>query len=406
MTNGLGVKEDVPGFPMTRTCPFAPPPEYAELRTSEPISEVELTLNGRRAWLLTKYEDIVKILVDPRASSDATLDGYPLFMPVPVELLRAMPRILFHLDPPEHTVQRKLLTPEFTGRRVEAMRESTQEIVDLLIDRMIEHGKPVDLVEALALPLPSYAMCDLLGLPREDRDFMHSWISRLLGKNMELEQYGALQMEMAMYLDKIITEKEENPGDDMISRMLIKNKEGSNLERSAVAALIQTVIAGGHETTANMISLGALALLQNPDELAQLKADPSLALGAVEEMMRIFSISDFGTSRVALEDIEIGDMTIRAGEGIIASMGAANHDPAVFTEPGAFDIDRTPNKQIGFGHGLHYCSGASVVRMQLAVLFNTLFARLPELRLAVPFEELEFKEATFIHGVVSMPVTW
>ncbi|NUR69260.1 MAG: cytochrome P450 [Hamadaea sp.] len=407
MTDGLGVKEDVPGFPMTRTCPFAPPPEYAELRETEPISEVRLTLNGRRAWLLTKYEDVVKVLADPRASSDVTHDGYPLFMPVPVELLKAMPRILFHMDPPEHTATRKLLTPEFTARRVDAMRPSTQEIVDLLIDDMVKQGSTADLVHKLALPLPSYAMCDLLGLPREDREFMHSWISRLVSKEMTPEGHGMLQMEMAMHMDEILDAKEKEPGDDLISRVLARNIEnGTNLGRPEIITLIMALVAGGHETTANMISLGTLALLRNPDELAQLKANPSVCRDAVEEMMRLFSVSDFGTSRVALEDIEIGGMTIRAGEGIIASMGAANHDPAVFTDPGTFDIDRSPNRQIGFGYGMHVCSGASLVRMQLEIVFNTLFARLPDLRLAVPFEELEYKEASFIHGVIEMPVTW
>ncbi|WP_141576722.1 cytochrome P450 [Actinomadura sp. WMMA1423] len=396
-----------PAFPMARKCPFSPPEEYARLRETEPISKVTLTQNGRTVWLLTKYEHVRAVLADPRMSADITADGYPLMIPVPIEILRSVPRALFHLDPPQHTVQRRLLMPEFTVRRVEAMRARTQEITDERISAILEHGGPVDLVAELALPIPSQAICELLGIPFEDRHFFHEYTAGIIGKNTDQDAILAREMEMAAYIDRLLDAREKEPGDDLISHLLMRNREPAfGVERGDIGILVRALIAGGHETTANMISLGVLALLANPDQLALVREDRALAARAVDEALRLFSISDFGTSRVATEDIELDGIVIRKGEGVIASMAAADHDPSVFADPGRFDIRREAAKHVAFGHGIHQCSGQSLVRMELEIVFTTLFDRIPGLRLAVPLEEVPMKTESLIHGLRELMVTW
>jgi cytochrome P450 len=208
------------------------------------------------------------------------------------------------------------------------------------------------------------------------------------------------------HLAGLLAQKESEPGDDLISRLITRNKEEGLVETHDILNLVRTLIAGAHETTANMIALGTIALIERPELVAELAADPSLWSRTVDELLRYFSISDAGTSRLALEDIEVGGVVIRAGEGVIASMLAANHDPEAFADPDKIDIHRPSNNHVSFGAGVHQCVGHALVRMQLEIVYRTLFTRIPGLRLTVPSDELPVKWDSIIHGVYELPVTW
>lgn len=398
--------ETYPAFPMERSNPLAPPDLYAKLRASEPVSKIRMSVTGQEAWLVTRYDHYRELLRDQRFSADMYADNYPRQIPVPLELLRSVPRTIFHLDGPDHTVHRRLMTPEFTFRRVDAMRERTQQIADSYVDAMLAKGGPLDLMDELSLPLPSQAMCELLGIPAADRHIYHDWITLLIGRQTTPEQHAQAEITVVGHLEGLIAQKTAQPEDDVLSRLIARNiEEGSPVSDRDVLNLARSLIAGSHETSANMITLSVLALLQHPDQLELLRADPSLASSAADEMLRYFSISDAGTSRIAQEDVQVGDVLIRANEGVVASILAANHDPEVFENPERIDITRSPNNHVAFGTGIHQCIGHLLVRLQLGVVLGTIFTRIPGLRLAVPVEDLEFKDSV-IRGVVALPVTW
>ncbi|CAL9404760.1 Vitamin D3 dihydroxylase [Streptomyces sp. enrichment culture] len=396
---------EYPAFPMQRADPLGPPELYAELREREPISRIRMSVTGQEAWLVTRYDHYRELIRDPRVSADMYADNYPRQIPVPLELLRSVPRTIFHLDAPDHTVHRRLLTPEFTYRRIEGMRERTQQIADEYVDRLLEKGGPVDLMAELSLPMPSQAMCELLGIPPADRHIYHEWITLLIGTDTTPEQHAQAEITVVGHLEKLIAQKTEHPEDDLLSRLIARNNEEKLVSDRDVLNLARSLIAGSHETSANMITLSVLALLRNPEQLALLKADPSLDASAADEMLRYFSVSDAGTSRVVLEDIELGDVVLRKGEGVVASILAANHDPEVFTDPGRIDITRSPNNHVAFGTGIHQCIGHLVVKMQLGIVLGTLFRRIPDLRLAIDLDDVKFKNAA-IRGVEALPVTW
>ncbi|MEV6583930.1 cytochrome P450 [Streptomyces sp. NPDC051582] len=400
----------VRAFPLPRTgCPMQPAPDYAVLRETEPVSRVKLTFNGREAWLLTRYEDMQQMLRDPRFESDIADPGYPLQFGFPLELLEQgiVQRTLFHMDPPVHTQHRMMLMPEMTAKKVEAMRPRTQEIVDELIDAMLAQGGPVDIISALTMPLPSVAMTELLDVPRDQTDLFYRWITSLVTQGTP-EEHAAANTEVEILLHRLIAERTEKPADDLISSLILRNRDrGGDLGPTDISALVRTMIAGGHESTMNGMTMAVLVLLSHPEQAAVLREKPELAGQAVDELMRFSSVADHGTVRVAKEDAEIGGRLIRKGEGVICSLTAANHDPSVFADPNTLDFHRKEAAQnIAFGYGHHRCAGQVLVRMQMEVVFTTLLRRIPGLRLAKPVEELPFKEKALIDGLHELPVTW
>ncbi|MFF5563638.1 cytochrome P450 [Streptomyces sp. NPDC012623] len=395
-----------PAFPMARACPFSPPEEYAKLRETEPVSRASLKVNGKPAWLITKHDHIKKILGDSRVTANLKLPGYPLQVPVPEEMLQAVPLTFLSMDPPDHTVQRRMLAPEFSVRSMRALRERVQQIVDHQIDTMLAGGGPVDLVTALALPVPSLVICELLGVPYEDHERFEIWAWQIMNHDISDEERGVAHYELDQYVDQLVTTKESDPGDDMISRLIEQNRAEPAVTHADIVSMARLMLVTGHETTANMIALGTLALLENPDQLDAVRKDPSLLPKAVEELLRYFSISDSGTARVALEDIEIGGVTIRAGEGILPLNNSANHDESVFPDANTLDIRREARSHLAFGYGIHQCVGQNLARLELEIVYGTLFRRLPGLRLAAPLEELRFKDDAMVFGVYELPVTW
>ncbi|WP_405817781.1 cytochrome P450 [Streptomyces sp. NBC_00838] len=396
----------LPEFPMRRTCPFAPPEEYAKLRTGEPVSRAALKVNGKPTWLLTRHDHVRKVLGDARASSNLKLPGYPHQFHIPEEMLQHIRLMLLSMDPPEHTAQRSMLLSEFTARKAREMRPRIQELVDERIDTMLAAGGPVDLVAALALPVPSLVICELLGVPYDDHAKFEEWSARLMNRDLSQEEYGAAVATLDGYLDELVTRKESEPGDDLLSRFIEKNRVTGACDHLDIVTMARLMLVGGHETTANMIALGVLALLEHPEQLAAVRDEPGLMPKAVEELLRFFSISDSGTARVAVEDIELDGTVIRAGEGIMALNNAANHDESVFPDPDTLDVRRDARGHLAFGFGIHQCIGQNLARVELEVVYETLFRRIPGLRTAAPVETLPFKDDAMVYGVYELPVTW
>jgi cytochrome P450 len=311
------------------------------------------------------------------------------------------------MDEPEHARLRRMVTAPFAIKRVKAMRPSVQKIVDDLIDDMLAGPKPVDLVEAFALPVPSLVICQLLGVPYTDHDFFQDNSKVLINRDAAPEERRAAGGRLFEYLDKLVGEKLDNPGDDLLSGLTGRVKNGE-LSRSDATQMGVLMLIAGHETTANMIALGTLALLEHPDQLALLRKsdDPKLVAGAAEELLRYLHITHNGRRRVALEDIEIADHVIRAGEGIILANDIANRDPDVFPDPDRLDIQRDARRHVAFGFGVHQCLGQPLARMELQVVYSTLYRRIPTLRLAAALDQIPFKHDGSVYGVYELPVTW
>ncbi|NEB06165.1 cytochrome P450 [Streptomyces sp. SID13726] len=391
-------------FPQDRTCPYHPPTGYAPLRAARPLSRITL-FDGRPAWLVTGHDTARALLADPRLSTDRTHADFP----APTARFAGVKNrktALLGVDDPEHRVQRRLMVPSFTLRRAARLRPRIQRIVDERIDAMIAQGPPAELVGAFALPVPSTVICALLGVPYADHDFFEGQSRRLL-RGPGAEDVMDARDQLEEYFDELIDLKrtQREPGDGVLDELVHQQLRDGELTREELIALSIILLVAGHETTANMISLGTYTLLQHPDRLAELRADPSLLPGAVEELMRLLSIAD-GLLRLAREDIEVAGTTIRAGDGVVFSTSVVNRDEDVYAEPDTLDWHRPARHHIAFGFGIHQCLGQNLARAELEIALHTLFDRLPTLRLAAPADEIPFKPGDTIQGMLELPVTW
>ncbi|TCO54213.1 cytochrome P450 [Actinocrispum wychmicini] len=384
-------------FPMARAagCPFDPAPELADA----PVSRVKLW-DGSMPWLITRYADVRAVLADPRVSVDATQPGFPHTNAVSKARDTRM-KTLMQMDSPEHAAQRRLLTSEFRIRKMDALRPRIQGIVDGLIDDMLAGPKPVDLVTAFALPVPSLVICELLGVPYTDRDFFQGVARTLVMDEPDPDQAVAASEELNAYLEELVVKKSTAPGDDVLSKLA---RTGA-MTPQEIAVMGQLLLVAGHDTTAAMIALGTAALLANPDQLRAVR-DSDDPTDSVEELLRYLSITHTEARRVAREDLEIGGHLIRAGEGIIAVKSTANRDPVAFPDPDVLDVHRKARHHVAFGYGTHQCLGQPLARVELQVVYRTLYRRIPTLALATPLEHLEFKENAVFYTVRELPVTW
>ncbi|NLU74308.1 cytochrome P450 [Streptomyces sp. HNM0575] len=392
-------------LPAQRTCPFSPPAEYERMREEAPVSRVTMP-GGGTAWALTRHEDVRAMLADPRFSSDRTNPGFPAFTEGQQQLAARFRKTLISMDPPEHGPARRMVVGEFTVRRMEALRPRIQEIVDEHVDAMLAGPRPADLVRALSLPVPSLVICELLGVPYADHEFFQARSSLLLRRTEPVPRREQARDELRAYLDELVTAKEQDPTDDLLGRQVLKQRETGLGDHTDLVSLAVLLLIAGHETTANMISLGTLALLEHPGERARLDEQPESIPVAVEELLRYFSIVDLVTARVATADVEIGGVLIREGEGVLGLGNSANHDPGVYPRPDELDLTRGDRHHVAFGYGAHQCLGQNLARMELQMVFGTLFRRIPDLRLATPAEELPFKDDSNIYGLYELPVTW
>ncbi|GHF76837.1 cytochrome P450 [Amycolatopsis bartoniae] len=396
---------ELPVFPMARAprCPFDPPPEGREKQEEAPLTRVRLW-DGSTPWLVTRYAEQRTLLGDKRVSSDINNPGYPS----PAPRNPGGTGISFILmDDPEHARLRRMVTAPFAIKRVEAMRPAVQKIVDDLIDELLAGPKPVDLVEAFALPVPSLVICELLGVPYTDHDFFQHNSKTIIRRDAKPEEREKAHRGLYEYLDGLMAEKLENPREDLLSGLGERVRSGE-LTRGEAAQMGVLLLIAGHETTANMIALGTLALLEHPDQLALLRDsdDPKLVASAVEELLRYLNITHNGRRRVALEDIEIAGEVIRAGEGIILANDLGNRDSSVFPDPDRLDLTRDARRHVAFGFGVHQCLGQPLARLELQVVYSTLYKRIPTLRLATELEKVPFKHDGSVYGVYELPVTW
>ncbi|MFH8240661.1 cytochrome P450 [Streptomyces sp. NPDC018321] len=389
-------------FPQDRTCPYHPPAAYDPLRATRPLARITL-FDGRPAWLVTGHATARRLLADPRLSTDRTRDGFPA---TSARLAAVRPRrtALLGVDDPEHRAQRKLVLPEFTLRRATALRPRIQRIVDERLDAMIAQGPPAELVSAFALPVPSMVICALLGVPYADHDFFEEQSRRLLRGPGPADVQDARDR-LETYLGELIDRKRHSPGEGLLDDLVRKQVTEGEFDREQLVAFAVILLIAGHETTANMISLGTYTLLGHPGRLAELRADPSLLPGAVEELMRVLSIAD-GLLRLATEDIDVDGTTVRAGEGVVFSTSVINRDETVYPDPDALDWDRPARHHVAFGFGIHQCLGQNLARAELEIALGTLFERLPTLRLAAPPQEIPFKPGDTIQGMLELPVAW
>lgn len=391
-------------FPTARQCPFSPPGQYIERREQEPVFQVRLP-TGKTAWLITRHEDARAVLEDRRMSADMSHPNFPSPREHTVE--SPLKGTFMRSDGQAHYRIRKMLNQEFTVRAAEAMRPAITEIVDGLLDEMEKAGPPADLVETLALPVPSTVICRMLGVPYDDHDLFQQRTRAMINTKSTPEQVRTAAMEMFGYLDALIERKLHQPGDDMVSRLLRDHVQPGHLDRRELTVITMVLLAGGHDTTGAMTAFGTLTLLRHRRQLEELRADPSLIPGAVEELLRYLTVAQLGTFRVAIEDVQIGGKLISAGDGVVVLLNVANRDELAFPDPDAFDIHRNARGHVAFAHGPHHCLGQSLARVELQVVFTRMLARFPGLRLAVPFDEITYRPHTIgLAGVVALPVTW
>ncbi|MEU7576664.1 cytochrome P450 [Streptomyces sp. NPDC041068] len=394
------------GLPMERDAgPFDPPRRITELREARPVSPM-LFPDGHEGWLVTGYEAVRQLMADTRFSSrqDIGVVHVPYEtpgMPAPTEPSPTMPGVFIAMDPPDHTRLRRRLTGAFTVKRMKQLEEHIVGIVERQLEDLARLAPPVDLVKEFALPVPSLVICEMLGVPYTDRESFQANSAKFLEKEVTLEEKMAALSGLTTFLAELVTRKRAEPDDDLLSD-LARHDDLSIEELTGAAFLL---LLAGHETTANMLALGTFALLEHPEQLAELRADPGLMPGAVEELLRYLSIGDI-FYRYATEDIELGGETIPKGSTVTVSLLAANRDPQRFENPDTLDIHRTARGHLSFGHGVHQCLGQQLARIEMRAGFDGLLRRFPTLELAVPSDEVKLKTNMNIYGVHELPVTW
>ncbi len=394
-----------PNLPFARTCPFDPPPQYAAARADGPLLAVTLW-NGKRAWVVTRHAEIRAILMDDRRFSGRMGDpDFPTVTAARVAVDRNE-RAFVGMDNPEHDRYRRFFTREFSVRRMQALIPQMRVLADGLIDELLAQGAPADLVACLAVRYPSLVMAELFGSPYEDHVFIIRCAVARHGLTQTPEEAETKARELAAYVRRLIEAKEEHPGDDMLSRVIAEHVKPGNLSRDDLAEIGAMILRAGHDTTTNMIGMGTLLLLRDDALRARLRADMTLIEPAVEELLRFVSPVQFSPRRVALEDVEIGGETVKKGEGLFMSLPSANRDERLFENPDTVDIGRDASQHLTFGYGIHQCLGQMLARYELHVMLAAILRRLPTLRLAVPLEEIRFKDDMQIYGIHNLPVTW
>ena len=393
-----------------------PYPHYHQLRAEDPVHWNE----GLQQWDVTSYAGVMEVLRDRRMSSDRMFifEGR---LPEPMRekmdpILGIFSNTMLMSDPPSHTRLRSLANRAFTPRVVENMQSNIQAIVDQSLDDVEQAGK-MDVISDLAFPLPGTVICEMLGVPPEDRDQFKRWTDDLaaflggfrdLADHVEAGQQSALNM--IDYLMGIIQECRKNPKDDLISALVAAEEQGEVFSEEELCAMFVLLQLGGHETTTNLIGNGLLALLHNPVELQKLRDNPSLTANAIEELLRYHSPIQY-LGRTAMEDLEVGGTPVAKGEGIRLYLGAANRDPAQFTDPDRLDITRQGIRHVGFGFGPHFCLGAALARMEGQIAIGTVLRRSPELRLEPPLsegrlEDFPWHDNPVFHGLKSLRVAF
>jgi cytochrome P450 len=393
-----------------RSYPFGrhrldPDPQYAQLRRDEPVCRVQLPY-GRPAWLVTSYELVKLVLGDPRFSREATLVGDNP-RESPVDLLPQVPEVILNMDPPKHTRIRQLAGKAFTNRRVERLRPRARQIASGLIDNMTAGSPPADLVEGFSFPLPAIVISELLGVPEVDRHEFRRWTAGMVSNStVSEEEQQELYLNAFSYLGELLAQRREQPGDDLLTALVQARDNEDRLTETELLFLANALLGGGNDSTAHQITNVVYTLVTNPQQLDQLRARPELIPSAVEELLRYIVLGNAINPRIAIVDVRLGDVLVRAGEPVLTANGAADRDPSVFDRPDELDITRQPNPHLAFGHGPHFCPGAQLARMELQVSVETILSRLPGVRIAVPESDLTWQEGTLMRRPAALPLCW
>ncbi|MFE7590130.1 cytochrome P450 [Kitasatospora sp. NPDC057512] len=381
-----------------------PYPCYARMRRESPVHR-----SDQGIWYLTRYADIDAALGDLRLSNDRdrmtrALGGLGGDLKALSRLTDRLGRVMTNTDPPDHARLRKLVNRAFTARRIEALRGGIQAVVDDLVDRAVAQGPAMDVIEAVASPLPLAVACELFGIPPEDRPLVKTWFRRLGNLTAGIEQAEAAVDQYEEYLSRLIRQRRAEPGDDLISALVTTQAADDRLTDSELLSTCFVLITAGDETTANLIGNGALALLRHPDQLARLRADPALIRTAVEELAR-YDTPTQAIIRVVAEDVEIGGRTLREGELVYLFLAAANRDPDRFEDPDRLDLARPRNRHLSFGTGPHFCLGGPLARLQTELAVGTLVRRLPGLALA-DGAALDWRPNPLQRRLCALPLTY
>jgi cytochrome P450 len=380
---------------------------YALLREEGPVHEAMLPM-GTRAWVVTRYPDARAALSDARLSKDVERSSELMrqFRPTGEEPSDGgeMFRHMLNMDAPDHTRLRKLVTKAFTARRIEGLRPRVQEISDALIANMVANADagPMDLLDEFAFPLPITVISELIGVPDDARDDFRAWSNTMLQSGPR-EEAQAAGLAMAQYLTGLMEAKRAEPTDDMLSELILASDDGDRLTQGEVLGMVFLLLVAGHETTVNLIGNGLLALLRNPEQLAALRADRSLLPSAVEEFLRFDGPINLATFRFTSEPIELAGVQIPKDEFVMISLLGANRDPHQYEQPDRLDLGRNPS-HVAFGHGIHFCLGAPLARMEAAIAFSGLLDRFDDIELAVPVKDLSYRPSSLIHGLTRLPV--
>jgi nocardicin N-oxygenase len=392
-----------------RDFPFGPAqgldlhPMFGHLQQSEPVSRVRLPYGGE-GWLVTRYADAKLVMTDARFSRAAAVGaGTPRLSPEPGG---AASMVL--MDPPEHTRVRRLVSKAFTPKRVEEITPRVRQMADDLLAEMVRKGPPADLMEDYALPLPVMVICELLGVPFEDRNRFRDWSTVVMSTTAYTpEEVDHAITEFSEYLWDQIDDRRENPGDDLLSALVSARDEGNRLSDAELVTIAGTLLVAGHQNTVNQIANFTFTLLRQPALLARVRQEPDLLPSAIEELLRFVALGHgVSFARVATEDVELSGVVIPAGDAVLVSPQAANRDPAYFDDPAELRLDRPDNQHMAFGAGMHHCLGAPLARMELRVAFERLLDALPGLRLAVPAQEVQWKTGLLARGPIALPVAW
>ncbi|WP_257458308.1 cytochrome P450 family protein [Archangium lipolyticum] len=391
--------------PETRANPL---PLYARMRREAPVVRLFDPTLQQPVWVVTRYKDAVELVRDPRFTK--AVEKLPEDSPnrkMRTADMEAINQHMLSADPPDHTRLRSLVSKAFTPRRVEELRPRVAEIASQLLDKTKAQGS-MDLLDAFAFPLPITVIAELLGVPVEDQDRFRDWTTTIISPPSagNLEPMREAGRQFIQYFQQLLVRRRTDPRDDLLTALMSVEEQGDRLSPQELMSMLFLLLVAGHETTVNLIGNGVWALLNHPEQLERLRANPALIESAVEEMLRYRGPVETTTHRWAAQDTEFHGQVIPKGETILASLLAADHDPEQFPEPERFDITREPNRHIAFGFGIHFCLGAPLARLEATIAINQLLERMPRLRFGVDPSELRWRDGILVHGLQRLPVAF
>lgn len=393
----------VPQLPVPREALFTVPAVYATWREQGPVRKV-CVRDGRTAWAITRQQAIREALSDPGTSADRLDPRFPNLRAGVVTLTPGTN--LLHMDEPEHGLYRRMLIPEFTGKRIAALRPAIQNYAHRAVDDLLQSDQPADFWPVVGLPIPSQVICALLGIDYDHHELFQRLTTKLLDMTTSAEDFRTALEEVQRFMREEVQKQCASPGDGVIGRMVVDRVRAGELDEEHLVGFAMLLLIGGYETTAKMITLGMLSFLADPGAAELVRRNPDLMPGAVEDILRLHSITDLTAPKLAASDVVVQGCRIPAGDGIMPLIGAANHDPELFPDPERFDPTRDSRGHLTFGAGVHGCLGQNLARAEMEIVLSTVLRRVPTLRLAVPVERVEVDREAVVWGVKSLPVLW